>query len=132
MPDVAAEILRSAERAQAWDGLGATGRSRVDAAALREACLAADPARHPTGLRIAHAEVVGPLDLTATRVAVGLHFAGCAFTDPPRLDGADLHALAFVGGWTGPGFADRWPLTHPDAAHLPGLLASGVRIRRDL
>src|SRR5262249_4744071 len=31
-----------------------------------------------------------------------------------------------------PGFADRWPLAHPDASHLPGLLASGVRIRRDL
>src|ERR1051326_8455604 len=112
MPDVAAEILRSAERARAWDGLVATGRSKVDAAALREACLAADPARHPTGLRIAHAEVVGPLDLAATEVRVGLHFAGCTFTDPPRLDGADLHALAVVGGWSGDRKSTRLNSSH--------------------
>jgi len=67
------------------------------------------------GLRVRNAHVTGCLDLRAMSVPFALEFAGCEFDEPPVVEGADLHSLAFVAG-----------------TQLPGLLANGVRIRRDL
>ena len=67
------------------------------------------------GLRIRGASITGVLDLRAVDVPFALEFAGCDLAEAPIVEGADLHSLAFVAG-----------------TRLPGLLANGVRIRRDL
>ena len=63
----------------------------------------------------------GVFDLRAASVGVPLHFLGCEFTDAPQLDGADLHELVIAGS-EDPGAPSQ----------LPGLLANGIRLRRDL
>jgi hypothetical protein len=63
--------------------------------------------------------------LTAVRP---LHFTACTFANAPRLEGADLHELSVTDGRQG-GTATEGLL---GGSRLPGLLANGVRIRRDL
>jgi hypothetical protein len=92
----------------------------VDAAELRTACLAAGEA-DPFGLRLAGARITGELDLRTCGVPVPVRFDDCEFTDPVDVRGAALHELVIVADPA----ASR-PRT------LPGLLASGARIDRDL
>ncbi|MFD0523682.1 translocation/assembly module TamB domain-containing protein [Paractinoplanes durhamensis] len=85
--------------------------AQVDADDLRAACLAA-----PSGLRIAGATITGALDLRACEVSVPLRFTDCRFTGPVNVQGARLHQLVIEG----------------DGHALPGLIAAGARISRDL
>src|SRR6185369_10897309 len=80
------------------------------------------------GLRIANAIVEGQLDVRAASIGVGLSFVSCVFTHGPRFDGADLHELSITDG----PFTAAVPPVALAGSELPGLLANGVRIRRDL
>ncbi|MBU2667798.1 hypothetical protein KOI35_30235 [Actinoplanes bogorensis] len=91
----------------------------VNAADLRSACLAGE-GLDPYGLRLDRARIVGPLDLRACEVAVPLAFTSCDFTEPIDVRGAHLHDLSIT--------AD--PTLRPYV--LPGMLATGCRIDRDL
>jgi hypothetical protein len=109
--------LLAASRARR--GLTCAG-AEVDATELRAACLAAGEA-DPFGLRLACARIAGRLDLRACDLAVPLRFQSCGFTDPVNVQGANLHELVIA--------ADL-PASRPH--FLPGLLAAGSRITRDL
>lgn len=89
-------------------------RLSVAAALVRKVCRR-DPAEiDPRGLVIEGARITGGLDLTGMAVPFPLRFVGCVFDEPLDLDGADLHLLAL------------------DGCTVPGLLANGLRVRRDL
>ena len=83
----------------------------IDTAELERACVEVDP----RGIRLRNAVVDGVLDLAGIEIPFPLRFAACEFTDAPVLLGAQMTDLALV-----------------DCPRLPGLLASGVRVRRDL
>jgi hypothetical protein len=121
--------LLTAARERRWlDGRNGSGRTLLDAEDIRRACLSASSSTDPFGIRIANAAISGALDLRAATVEVPLHFAACTFTSPPRFDGAVLHELAITDGRHGDALADGLL----DSSSLPGLLANGVRIQRDL
>lgn len=103
-------------------------QTKIDANDIRRAC-AADRAaeRDPFGVRIANAVVDGSVDLSAFQLGEPLHFLGCTFSEVAIFEGADLHELVFTGGPAAFEGFGRWP-----RCQLPGLLANGVRIRRDL
>jgi hypothetical protein len=117
--------LLAASRARR--GLACAG-AEVAADDLRAACLAAAEA-DPFGLRIDGATITGRLDLRACEVAVPLRFRDCRFTDIVNVRGAHLHELVFTG-------ADAsLPAGAPAGRRppaLPGLIAAGSRITRDL
>jgi hypothetical protein len=123
------QILRASRERAVLDCGGEGTQAKIDADDVRRAC-AADraPERDPFGLRIANAVVEGSVDLSAFQLGEPLHFLGCTFTEAAVFEGADLHELVFTGGqnWGYEGFGE-WP-----KCQLPGLLANGVRIRRDL
>jgi hypothetical protein len=66
------------------------------------------------GIRISGASITGQLDLSNANVPFPLHFMNCAFSDAPVFEGANLQDLHIV------------------SSTFPGLLANGVRVRRDL
>jgi hypothetical protein len=68
----------------------------------------------PRGVRITDTTVEGSLDLTAFSLGFPLAFERCRFTDPVILEGAELHSVALID------------------CVLPGILANGLRLRRDL
>ncbi|HEV7827082.1 MAG TPA: hypothetical protein VGP02_19500 [Mycobacteriales bacterium] len=108
---VTEQILAASRERRHLDCHGET----VDAEEVREACLAAAVDGDPFGIRLANAEVTGELDLRAAHVGVPVHLTGCTFTDAPAVEGADLHELIITA-----------------SPRLPGLLANGVRVRRNL
>ncbi|MGI5271176.1 hypothetical protein ACQEUU_18615 [Nonomuraea sp. CA-218870] len=108
-----AALLRACRAGQAVRAPGGE-ELIVEAALVRELCRR-DPAEiDPRGLVIERARITGALDLTGMAVTFPLRFVGCAFDEPLDLDGADLHLLAL------------------DGCTIPGLLANGLRVRRDL
>ncbi|WP_430785547.1 hypothetical protein [Actinoplanes sp. G11-F43] len=94
--------------------------AEVDADEIRAACLAAGEA-DPFGLRMAGARVTGRLDLRACEVPVPLRFRSCDFAEPVNVQGAILRELVIT--------AEADPI---GGNVLPGLLAAGSRITRDL
>jgi hypothetical protein len=92
---------------------GACGR--VDAALIRRCCLELKGQIDPRGISLRNAKVVGCLDLAGLEVPFPLRFDGCDFDSALVFEGAQLHELA---------------LTACDP--LPGLLANGVRVQRDV
>jgi hypothetical protein len=87
----------------------------VEAALLRRLCLEFKGQADPRGLRLSNAAVAGLLDLAGFDIPFPLRFEGCEFDSPVVVEGAHLNELAVTG-------CDR----------LPGLLANGVHIGRDL
>ena len=90
-------------------------RRQVDAALLRRCCHQMKDQIDPRGIRLRDAAVAGPLDLAGLDVPFPLRFDGCEFSSPLVVEGARLYELVLTG-----------------CARLPGLLANGVRVRRDL
>jgi hypothetical protein len=88
--------------------------TQIHSKELRDLILRNSSSIDPFGVRLFHAKIIGPLDLSNTVVPFPLHFTNCTFSDPPVFEGADLKAL------------------HITDSRLPGLLANGVQIRRDL
>ncbi len=110
-----AELLAAAAAGQVLVcGDGGTRRP-VDAALVRRCCRQLRDQVDPRGVRLRGAAVTGPLDLAGLDVPFPLRFDGCSFTAPVTVEGAQLGELA---------------LTRCD--EVPGLLANGVRVRRDL
>jgi hypothetical protein len=95
-------------------GDGGTLR-RVDAALLRCCCRELKDQFGSRGVRVRNAAVVGCLDLAGLEIAFPLRFEGCDFDSALVVEGAQLYELGLTG-----------------CPRLPGLLANGVRVRRDL
>jgi len=110
-----AELLDACRRGRVLDcGPGGTHRT-VAAALIRRCCLELRDQVDPRGLRLRNAVVAGCVDLAGLDVRFPLRFDGCEFDTAPMVEGAQLHELALTG-----------------CPRLPGLLANGVRVRRDL
>ncbi|MCT9934892.1 hypothetical protein N5079_32265 [Planotetraspora sp. A-T 1434] len=86
----------------------------IEAHLVRELCRRGREEMDPRGLVIEGARIRGDLDLSGMEVPFPLRFVGCVFDRPVNLDGADLHLLVF------------------DTCTVPGILANGLRVRRDL
>lgn len=109
------QLVEMAEQRSVADFGRSGDRWELPAAVLQQLCgeRVSEVSRY--GLRVAHAHVTGAADLRAVDVPFGLEFRGCVFDEPLVVEGAQLHELALVQGTA-----------------LPGLLANGVQIRRDL
>ena len=109
-----AELMAAARAGHAIDRAdGAPGW--VDAELIRRCCHDFQGQIDPRGIRLRGVAVAGTLDLAGIDVPFPLRFDGCEFDSPVLIDGAQLYDLAITG-----------------CPRLPGLLANGVRIRRDL
>lgn len=89
-------------------------RRGVSAVLLRRCCRDLKDRVDPRGIRLRGAVVTGCLDLGNMDVPFPLRFDGCEFDSALAVEGAVLHELALTGSL------------------LPGLLANGVRVHRDL
>jgi len=110
-----AELLAAATAGQVLVCGNGSARRRVPADLLRRCCRELRDQIDPRGVRLSGAEVTGRLDLAGLDVPFPLRFEGCSFASPVMVEGAQLAELALTG-------CDK----------VPGLLANGVRIRRDL
>lgn len=110
-----AELLAAASTGEAFDGAVGAGRRRVDAELLRRCCLQLREQIDPRGLRLRNATVAGSVDLAGLHVPFPVRLHGCEFDSPLLAEGATLYELAVTA-----------------CDPLPGLLANGVRIQRDL
>ncbi|MCG5215823.1 hypothetical protein [Streptosporangium sp. KLBMP 9127] len=86
----------------------------VEASLVRALCRRGREEIDPRGPAIEGARIVGDLDLSGMEIPFPLRFYGCVFEQPVNLDGADLHLLVL------------------DGCEIPGVLANGLRVRRDL
>ena len=107
-------IAASAGRAVKCGGSNSTRRP-VEAALLRRCCRELKDRIDPRGIRLQDALIVGSVDLAGLDVPFPLRFDGCEFGSPLVAEGAQLYELALTR-----------------CVRLPGLLANGVRVRRDL
>ncbi len=126
--DVSEQILAASRARRVLDCRAGDAMSTIQADNIRQAFLASGAEGDPFGVRIANAAIAGTLDLRAATVSVPLHFTACTFANAPRLEGAELHELSITDGRRG-GTSIKGVLGW---SRLPGLLANGVRIRRDL
>ena len=110
-----AELASALRSGGVVDG-AANGIRRVVPAGLLRKCLREIGAEADTGgLRLDNAIVAGRFDLTGLVILFPLRFQGCEFDAAPVLEGAQLFELALR-----------------DSPRLPGLLANGLRVQRDL
>jgi hypothetical protein len=110
-----AELIGAAQTG-AVVGASAEGVKRVvQAALLRRCCYELKNQIDPRGLRLANAVVAGCLDLAGLMVPFPLRFDQCEFDCAPVVEGAELFELSLTS-----------------CPRLPGLLANGLRLRRDL
>jgi hypothetical protein len=109
------ELLAAATAGRVLVCGNGTARRPVAADLLRRCCRELRDQIDPRGLRLCRAAVTGPLDLAGLDVPFPLRFEGCSFAGPVSVAGAQLVELALT-----------------DCDEVPGLLANGVRIRRDL
>jgi hypothetical protein len=109
------EFINAVQNGAVVDGAMNGVHCAVPAALLRKCCHELKDQIDPRGLRLNNAVVVGCLDLTGLAVPFPLRFDGCEFDSAPVVEGAQLFELSLTGC---PG--------------LPGLLANGLRVRRDL
>jgi len=110
-----AEVLAACGAGQVLECADGTVRRPVDAALLRRCCDEFSEQVHRHGIRLRRAAIAGPLDLSGLDVRFPLLFDDCEFDSPLSIEGAQLFEIGVIG-----------------CARLPGLLANGVRIRRDL
>ena len=110
-----AELLAAATAGHVLVCGDGQARRSVGAGLLRRCCRELRDQVDPRGVRLSRAEVTGDLDLAGLDVPFPLRFDGCSFGEPVNVAGAQLVELALTG-------CDR----------VPGLLANGVRVRRDL
>jgi hypothetical protein len=110
-----ADLLAAASTGQVADCGDNGNRRPVDAELLRRCCHQLKDQIDPRGLRLRSAVIVGGLDLAGLDVPFPVRFDGCVFESPVIAEGAQLQELALT----------RCP-------QLPGLLANGLRVRRDL
>ena len=109
-----AELVAEVRAGRVLD-CGDGGRRPLDASLLRRCCHELRDEVDPRGIRLRNVAIAGSLDLAGMVVPFGLRFDQCKFDSPVMIEGAQLYELAMTR-------CDR----------LPGLLANGVRISRDL
>jgi len=109
-----AEVEAAVASGRVLDCSAGGARRTLDAAVLRRFCLARKAEVDPRGIRVANAAVTGQLDLVGLDVPFPLRLADCELDEPVMAEGAQLFDLVITG------------------TSLPGLLANGVRVRRDL
>src|SRR5260221_8167313 len=112
---VEAEILAASSAGQILDCWDGRARRPLDAELLRRCCHELKEQVDPRGIRLRRAAIRGPADLTGLDVRFPVRFDGCDFDSPVVMEGAVVDELILT----------RCP-------RLPGLLANGVRVRRDL
>ena len=110
-----AELLAAASAGQSLECSDGSARRPVDAGLLRRCCHRLKDQIDPRGIRLQNAAIEGTLDLAGLDVRFPLRFEGCEFDSPPMIEGAQLYELALTG-----------------CVRLPGLLANGAQVRRDL
>ena len=116
MNSVATAELEAAWRTGAFlDGRDSGGRRHVDADLIREFCIRRRSEVDPRGIQIRDAVITNTLDLANVDVPFPLRFVECEFDAPPIMEGARLFDLALAG-----------------CARLPGLLANGLTVFRDI
>jgi hypothetical protein len=108
-------VLARSAAGEVVDCADGAARGVVDAQVLRRCCRDLGGEVDPRGLRVRGARIAGCLDLTGLEVPFPLGFEDCEFDSPLLIEGAQLHELLVRG-----------------CAELPGLLANGARVRRDL
>jgi hypothetical protein len=108
------ELLDCASAGRVLDGDDGGTRRQLAAGLLRRLCLRIKDQVDPRGIQLKNVVVSGQFDIAGLEVPFPLRFAACEFDTPLLAEGAQLNDLALT-----------------DSA-LPGLLANGVRIRRDL
>jgi hypothetical protein len=110
-----AELLAAATAGQVLVCGDGRVRRSISADLLRRCCRELRYQVDPRGVRLRGAEVTGSLDLAGLDVPFPLRFDGCSFASLVTVEGAQLAELVLTG-----------------CDNVPGLLANGVRIRRDL
>ncbi len=110
-----AEILAASAVGHEIDCGHGGARGQVDADVIRRCCYRLRDDIDPRGLRLRNASISGHLDLAGLDITFPLRFDFCDFDSPVVVEGAQLFELA---------------LTNCD--QVPGLLANGVQVRRDL
>ncbi len=88
---------------------------QLDSALVRKALSLVGDGVDPRGLTISNAGLTGRLDLRAMRFAHPLRFDNCTFDSVLDLEGASLYELSLT-----------------DCPKIPGLLANGLTLSRDL
>jgi hypothetical protein len=116
MDDVSeAEIMAACGAGLVLDCSDGRARRVVDAALLQRCCDELGEQVHRRGIRLRRGAVAGSLDLSGVDVSFPVHFEDCDFDSPLIVEGAQLFELKVIR-----------------STRLPGLLANGVRVRRDL
>lgn len=110
-----AEVVAACGAGRILECADGSARRPVHAALLRRCCDELSEQVHRHGIRLRYAAIAGSLDLSGLDVGFPLHFEDCDFDSPLNIEGAQLFELNVTG-----------------STRLPGLLANGVRIRRDL
>ena len=110
-----AEVVQACAEGRVVECADGSTRGSVDAALLRRCCNELKDRIDRHGVRLRNAAVTGSLDLSGLDIPFPLSFDNCEFESPLTVEGAQLYELGLKG-----------------CARLPGLLANGVRIRRDL
>jgi hypothetical protein len=108
------DLLECAAAGRILDGQVGGSRRLVTAGLLRRLCLQLKDRVDPRGIQLRNAMVAGQLDISALDIPFPLRFDACEFDAPLMAEGAQLNHLTVTG------------------SVLPGLLANGIRIRRDL
>jgi len=110
-----AELIGALQAGEVLSGATDGTRRVVRAALLRDCLRDAQAQAGPSGLLLDDVIVAGRLDLTGLTVPFPLRLRACEFDAAPVLEGAWFFALALV-----------------DSPRLPGLLANGLHVQRDL
>jgi hypothetical protein len=110
-----AELLECVGAGRMMDCANGGGARRVVAAELvRRLCRQLADQVDPRGIRMKNALVAGELDIAGLDIPFPLRFEACEFESPVMAEAARLNGLAVTG------------------SVLPGLLANGLLVRRDL
>jgi hypothetical protein len=109
------ELLMAAEAGTVLDCAEGSGRRTLDAAVIRRCCRVFKDRIDPHGIVIRNAMIAGSLDLAGLNAPFPLRFEQCEFESPIVAEGAELADLAVIG-----------------CKRFPGLLANGLRVRRDI
>lgn len=110
-----AEVLAACAIGEVLDCADGSSRRTLNAGLIRRCCHELKDQVDPRGLRLHGAAIAGAVDLNGLDVPFPLRFDDCEFDSPVLVEGAQLYELALTG-----------------CAHVPGLLANGVRVSRDL
>jgi hypothetical protein len=109
------ELMAACAAGQVLDCTAGGSRRPVEATLIRRCCDELAERMDRRGIKLRNAEVTGALDLSGLNVRFPLQFENCQFDGPLNAEGAQLYELGLLG-----------------CPKLPGLLANGLQVQRDL